>query len=221
MKRILLLAVFVLLSLRASAQYEPTSTWPYLYGDFTGGEISTVTGEVQTGTFNVHLLEGSLHFIDGDKIREADRKEIYSVRIGNDYFVNAGGKMMKVLAKDDHGFVAKSYEIDIVALNSTGAAYGSSSTTVGTMALASVEGMGGAAGTNHMELKSNRENGRTLPLLEKIWLVTDGGVVPAIRRDVAQKVGEDTLKSFLKANKIKWNSPQSLLLLVDLISEHK
>ena len=70
MKRILTTMLASAFALCLNAQnYEPTSTWPYIYPEFTEGTLSfNVSGE-REGLYNIHILEGRLHFIDGEIIR--------------------------------------------------------------------------------------------------------------------------------------------------------
>ncbi|MBO4743580.1 MAG: hypothetical protein J5533_08095 [Bacteroidales bacterium] len=224
MKRFLLICAFALAALSAAAQdYEPTSTWPYLYPDFTEGEILALDGTSKKAMLNVHVLKAALHYIDGELIKELAPGQAFSARIGQDYYINASGKMMKVLAQNNNGYVAEGVEVDIVKLNSTGAAYGSSSTTLGTMALSSIEGLGASNSStsiNHMELKANKDNGQTLPLLTKKYLFVNKMCIFATKRDVATFVDAAAFKAFLKSNKVKWNDPQSLLGVVDFIAEN-
>ena len=209
----------MIMAVAAWAQYQPTSTWPYVYSDFMEGTIHKSIGVDKTAPLNIHLLHGSLHFIEGELIKEVASGEVFSAQIGNDFYINAGGRMMKLLAKNDNGYVAQSTEIDIVKLNSSDAAYGSSAATVGTMSLSSLEGIGGSrSNMNHMDIKSNKDNGQVLPLLDKIYLVTGSQVIYATRKDVAESVDPAAFKAFLKQNKVKWNDPQSLLTVVDFIA---
>ena len=223
MKRLLLICALAAAALSAAAQNaEPTSTWPYLYPDFTEGEILALDGTSKKAVLNVHVLKAALHYIDGEFIKELAPGQAFSARIGNDYYINASGKMMKILAQNNNGYVAEGVEVDIVKLNSTGAAYGSSSTTLGTMALSSLEGLGATnSGTsiNHMELKANKDNGQILPLLTKKYLFVNKLCIYATKRDVSDYVDAAAFKAFLKANKVKWNDPQSLLGVVDFIAE--
>lgn len=214
-----LLSVTCLVSVSAQS-YEPTSTWPYLLPDFTDGILHKTVGADTEGKFNIHLLEGRLHFIEGEFIREALPGDVFSVMIGNDIFVNAGGRMMKVLAKSENGFVGEDTLVDMQALNATGGAYGSSSNSMATTALSSVDGIGGKTNTNHMELKNTRDNGKILPLLKKKYLVYDGKIVFAVRKDVEGLDGLDKkdFREFCKAHKIKWNNPESLLEVLDYVS---
>ncbi len=215
----------MLAALQASAQhYAPTTTWPYLYPDFTQGELLTQDGKSIKTELNVHVLRATLHYIDGDFIKELAPGTIFSASIGGDTYINAGGRMMKVLARNDNGYVAECSEVDIVKLNSTDAAYGSSSTTLGTMSLSSLEGIGAtnsSTNINHMELKNSKENGKTLPLITKKYIFVNRMCIYATKRDVLEVVEPAGFKAFLKANKVKWNDPQSLLSVVDYLAENK
>ena len=111
----------------------------------------------------------------------------------------------------------------MAALMSEGsAAYGASANSMSTMKLSSVDAAGPTASTNHMNLKNSKEDGKLIPLAKEYYLVTGGQVYPANKKElelflsVEKKAG---LKGFLKANKISWKDPQSLLKLIDYINE--
>lgn len=223
MRHRLFLAIVMLMSATSLfAQYEPTTTWPYLYPDFTDGELQMTQGSPKAGKYNIHLLESTLHFIDGELIREAASFEIFSVKIGSDIFTNVGGKMMKVLAKSEKGLVAEEALADFAELNNTGGAYGSSSNSISTQALSSLEGIGGTrSNMNHMELKRSKNSGDVLPLTVKLYLVVPGYKIYAAKKDVSElpNLDKKELNAFLKENQVKWKDPQSLLPLVDYIAD--
>ena len=225
MRRTIIAILLFCLSLGCmSAQnHKPTTTWPYLYADFQPGELKKNTGAPIEGTYNIHIHLGTLHFIEDGMIREVLSSEIFSLRIGKDYYANVGGTIMKVMARSDNGFIAKETLIDMAALNATGGAYGSSSNSIATQALSSMEGIGGTrSNMNHMELKNSKDEGQILPLKEKMFLVLPSAVVYAAKKDVSAVYGVDkkALNSFLKENKVKWNDPDSLLVLLDYISTY-
>ena len=214
--RFLLSVAMLLISFSAFAQYEPTTKWPYIYSDFTSGEIQLTMTGVKKGVFNIHILHGRLHFIDKDYIHEAKSSDVSSVRIGDDFYVNFSGKMMKVLARPDNVYVVEGLEVDMNQLNATGGAYGSSSTTLATTALSSIEEFGtGAAATNHMELKNARDEGRTLPLIAKRYIMLPGQLIFAAKKDVMSVPGADSAETgaFIKEQKIKFKDVHSLLKL--------
>ncbi|MBQ2965861.1 MAG: hypothetical protein IJE11_02455 [Bacteroidales bacterium] len=223
MRRILFtVAALVFSAASLFAQYEPTTTWPYLYSDFTEGELQMLQGNPKPGKYNIHLLGSTLQFIDGDLIREASSLEIFSVKIGADVFANVGGRMMKVVAKSDKGFVAQESVANIAELNNTGGAYGSSSNSISTQALSSLEGIGGTrSNMNHMELKRSKNDGEILPLTVKTYLVIPGYHVFAAKKDVSELPGIDKkgFNAFLKENSVKWKDPQSLLQIVEYMAD--
>ena len=224
MKRYIFAVLALMLSaLRLSAQdSEPTTTWPYLYPDFQTGELKKHQGAPISGTYNIHIFASRLHFIEGDMIREALTTEVFSVKIGEDYYANVGGSMMKVLASSDNGFVAEEVIVDVAKLNSTGGAYGSSSNSIATQALSSMEGIGGTrSNMNHMELKRSKGEGSILPVITKKYLVLPGRIIFAAKKDVLQVDGvdKDAANAFIKENKIKWKDVQSLLKVLDFVSQ--
>ena len=224
MKRLFIACILMIAALQAAAQgYTPTTTWPYLYSDFTSGELLTQDGKSIKTDLNVHLLKATLHYVDGEFIKELAPGTVFSAKIGDDLFINAGGRIMKVLARNDNGYVAECSEVDIAKLNSTDAAYGSSSTTLGTMQLSSLEGIGATnsnSSLNHMELKNSKESGQLLPLITKKYLFVDKKCIYATKRDVAEYADPAGFKAFLKSNKVKWNNPESLLSVVDYLAEN-
>ena len=223
MKKILLLAALLLGGVSAFAQdedYTPTTTWPYFYQDFSAGYVTLTDGSVKTLLVNVNLVRETLHFIDGELIRET--YDFVSVKFGDDLWVNAGGRARRVLARNENGFIVEGIDVDYATLNSTGGAYGSSSTTLGTMALTSLEGIGAtnsSSALNHMELKAAKNNGQILPLIKKKYIFTEGKCIFATRNDISDEVGSDALKAFLKTVKVKWNNPESLLQLLPLFKK--
>ena len=165
-------------------------------------------------------MRETLHFIDGELIRET--YDFVSVKIGDDLWVNAGGRVRRVLARNENGFIVEGLDVDYATLNSTGGAYGSSSTTLGTMALTSLEGIGAtnsSSALNHMELKAAKNNGQILPLIKKKYVFAEGKCIFATRNEISEEVGSDTLKAFLKTVKVKWNNPESLLQLLPLFKK--
>ena len=211
----------LLLAGSAFAQYEPTSTWPYIYKDFIDGEIQLNIGSPKKAKLNIHVSKARLHFIDDAYICEANMIDVLSVRIGSDFYTNAGGKMMKVLAQSDLSLVVEENIVDPVRLNATGGAYGSSSSTLSTTALSAVEQTTVGGRTELTRLATSKEDGQVLPLLKKKYILLKGWVIYASRKDVLETFPEhkESIVDFVKKNKIKWNDPQSLLLLGDYLSE--
>lgn len=226
MKRVMILLAGLFASATlAQAQYEPTSSWPYVYDEFQDGVILWVGGKEKPGKYNINLVDKKLHFIEGAYIKVANMMEIASVRIGSDIYQNAAGEMLKVLSKSDKSLVLEDNEINYAALNETGGAYGSSSTTIGTTALSSLEGIGGTNSSqniNHMELKLNKDNGKVLNLINKKYLFVKGRKILATKKAVMEVPGLDNeaAKAFFKENKIKWNKVPDLQKVGDFLADN-
>jgi len=223
-KCITLFATLLATAALAFSQNGPTTTWPYVYDEFQDGALLWTGGKEQNGKFNICLADNKLHFIEGAYIKAANMAEILSVKIGPDVYQNAAGEMLKVLAKSDKSLVVEGLEVDFAALNETGGAYGSSSTTIGTTALSSLEGIGGTNSSqniNHMELKLNKENGKALSLIVKKYIFVKGRKIFASKRDFMEVPGLDkeAAKAFLKGNKIKWSKVQDILKAGDFLAD--
>lgn len=199
--------------------YEPTTTWPYLYPEFADGVLEMPDGGQRQGLYNVCILEGRLHFIDGELVKEANPADFLAVEIGSDRYVNAGGTVMKVLASSDKGIVAQETAADISRLNETGGAYGSSSTSMATTALSSID-FGPRVNVNHMVLKNSKSDGKILPVTTRLYLLYGKNVIYATKKDVSETEGVDRegFKTFCKENKIKWKDPQSLLQVIGFLA---
>jgi hypothetical protein len=228
MKRLLSIIAGIAVSVTASfaqkADYEPTTTWPYIYSDFVEGEASMNPTGTKTAKFNICLINNAVHFIDGELVKEALPGDILSVKIGDDIYQNVNGEFLKVVALSDKSAVVEAQEIDMSALNATGGAYGSSSNTLSTMALSSLEGIGATNSSqslNHMDLLNNKEQGKILTLIKKNYLVAKGYKVFCNTKDFLAVPGIDkaAAKTFLKQNKIKWKNPQSALLAGDYLAD--
>ena len=223
MKKIFTVLVLMLAGLALQAQ-NPTTTWPYLYNDFMQGEVFFKDGSSKAYMVNVHILRSTLHFIEPgtDDIKEAKSKDVLLVKVGSDTYYSKQSKMLRAAASNELGFVGEEVVADMAALNSeSGAAYGASANSMSTMKLSSVDGAGPTASTNHMNLKNSKEDGKIIPLDKEYFLVTNGQVYPATKKELElfltpeKKAG---MKSFLKQNKISWKSPESLLKVIDYIN---
>lgn len=226
MKKILfsILSVFAIAATALADDYEPTSTWPYIYSEFMSGQLQMPGGGTKDALFNVCLTNATLHFIEGDMVREASSADVFAVRIGGDYYVNAGGKVLKVLSKSDKGMVLEQLDVDYAKLNSSQGAYGSSGSTIATQNLSSLEGIGASAtnmNMNHMVLRNSKDEGKILPLIRKMAVFVGGKLVDAMPKEIQAAFGvdKDSFKLFQKENKIKWKDPQSVQKVVDFVAK--
>ena len=127
MKRFFIVSIISLFCFAAAAQdYTPTVNWPYVNPDFYEGVLRQMGNKMSKSRFNIHLGQGQLHILTNGEIAEAAVSDVLSVTIGDDEYTNVGGKMMKVLAQSDKGFVVEEKLADYSAVMRNDGAYGGS-----------------------------------------------------------------------------------------------
>jgi hypothetical protein len=194
--------------------------WPYIYPEFNEGTLYMQDGGEFNSKFNVHILEGRLHYLDKGIIKETRSENVVLVKIGDDIFMNVQGQVMKVIGTEKRGFVATLILGDFDKVLNSAGAYGGSSNSSATMKLSSID-VGGKSIINHMELKQKKEEGVTVPLIYKYFIVTKGNVYNATKRGIRSELNETErteFKNYLKKNKIKWKDPKSLMSLLDFFN---
>lgn len=218
MKKIILIATVAIFATFATSAQECSTTWPYLYPQFTNGVVHLTSGSKLQHQLNVHVKEGRLHYIENGIVKEAMNRDIFFIQIGGDRYNVVNGDVMRVVESQEGGFVAVHYVADLAKLRETGGAYGSSSTTQATRLLTSIDMVG--ANTNHMEMWENRNGGESLPINSNYYVVAGKNVYPASKRGIENLLPDekiDEFRKFLKENKIKWKKPESLIKLVDFL----
>lgn len=221
MKRTLFILTLTLcMGFSASAQEDgPTTTWPYLYSSFRPGTILLGGEKTRAGELNIHVRHGRLHYLDNGNVKEALLTDVMGVEIDGTRYLNWEGAMLRVDAQNEKGCVVASILGDYSALQETGGAYGSSSATSATRKLSSLD-MDSQINQNHMLLLQNKMNGKDIPLETRYYLMFDGKVIPANRKDVERSLFPDRKaewKAWLKTHKIKWKEPQSVLEVLDFL----
>lgn len=198
-----------------------TTTWPYLYSEFTQGQIYQTTGAQEPTLMNVHLAQGHVHYVDKQgNIREVNARNFVRAVISGSEFIFRDGMLMKVLSSGDNGLVCARYLVDMASLNETGGAYGVSSSTLSTQKLSSVQS--NSVNMNHMELMSRKNEGQKVEIKTTYFLVHDGKCIEASKKAVTEAVPSDkqaALKTFLKNNKINWKAVSDLESVLEFLSK--
>lgn len=226
MTKLLFSCICALLSLAAFAQNEaPTVNWPYLYPEFMEGELVRTQGKSIKGLLNIHLDLGALHYVDNGKIREANTLGIEGIFVGEDHFRNVGGKMLKVLARTEGGFVVEEAKGNFTAVVRNDGAYGTTglnSTTTKTFLYNEnvINTYNGFLLTDvYVDLLAMKNNAEKLPVNKSMYLVVGMEQIPANRKSVASLDGLDkkAFKAFLKSEDIQWDDPQDLVKVIEYI----
>ena len=226
MKKLLFSIIAILMAVAASAQKDsPTTSWPYLYPDFMEGELEVRT-KITKALVNIHLNLGALHYVEDGKIKESSTIGITKLVIGEDVFRNVGGKMMKILAETEGGYVVEETRANYTAVVKKDGAYGTtalnSTTTKSFLYNENVlNGYNGYLMTDvYKDLHAMKDQSETLPVLKNRYLVIGLDQIKADRQNVLDIEGLDkkAFKAFLKAEKIKWDDPQDLVKVIDFIT---
>lgn len=219
MRSVLLAIALCLACVETVSAQKCTTSWPYLYWEFTSGTVYFVSGTKANLQVNIHVERSTLHFLDGEDIKEALANEVVLVEIGQEKYYSYEGYMMKVVGGDEKGFVAVVQLGDVNSVHTEGtAAYGASSNSSAIRKMKSIEVW---AKTNHLQMRKSREEGYDLPLIKKYYLVTNGTVYLASKAGLEEKLEgseRDELKAFLKKTKIGWKNPNDLVKLIDFLN---
>ena len=226
MKKLSILAVlaFCLSGIAAAQECEPLTSWPYKFQEFQKGTLYLRPFAKHEVDVNLMVVGNKIHYIDGDLVKEQPLLDVDSLRVADKLFINAGGEMLEVLASSDKAKIVLKSEVNLAAMNETGGAYGSSSATLGTMALSSLEGIGGTNSSksiNHVQLRANREDGQTIALTKKLCIYMKGRLIEARKSELQSLPGVDAkaFKAYVKNHKIRFNQPESLLQLTEFLSD--
>lgn len=230
MKKTITLSVILLLSLlSANAQqivpkdnwahpYEPRDTWPFLYEEFTEGNTRTRSGELLSGAlFNITASDSKLLYIKDDTIMLADMNSIYTVKIGDDVYLNVMGRLYKVMSELDKGLVLMQYSLDIDKLNKAEIGYGvSSSAGTARNVQVSLDGRFDFVNMSVQQSWHDKDSGTILPMNETLYLYLNNTLIPATQHTVTTWPGVDKKEAnaFIKQEKIKWKQTESLEKLI-------
>lgn len=212
-----------LVAVAAFAQ-EPTTNWPYLYPEFKEGELN-VRSKTEKALFNIHLDLGALHYVEDGRIKEANILNATTLVIGNDVFRNVAGKMLKVLARAQGGYIVEETRATYSAVVRNDGAYGTTalnSTTTKTFLYNenAINQYNGYLMTDvYKDLLAMRDDAEKLPVRKNLYIVIGMDQIPADKKSVASLSGLDrkALKAFLKSEKIDWNEIGDLVKVIDYI----
>lgn len=208
------------LALSARAQgFEPREKWPYIYEDFQAGNIFDGKQTLPYDQMNVCVTDGHLHYVKDGIIMESPMYNVQVVKVGSDVFVNAGGRLMRLIVETEHGAVVRSVMLDTEELSKSSIGYGKSS-------VASTQNVSlmSLAGTNMntkslISVQDEKMSGVRLPLRKQYYIVVGQIAIRAVKSEVVSYPGcdPDAVKAFLKAEKIRWTKPDDLARLAEFM----
>ena len=227
MKKLVLFCIAALSATVLMAQnVSPTVNWPYMYPDFLEGEIEKIGGLVEKGRYNIHLNIGTLHYLKDGTIEEHPTVGIKSMTIGDDVYRNVGGKMLKVLAQAEGGFVVLETLANFTGIISRDGAYGGAVANRD-KTFSHQENNGSFNGylitDSYKDLIAIKDDSDKVPVTRKIFIVIGHQMIFANKSTVIDMTGVDkkAFSAFLKANDIKWKEPEDLVKIIDFITASK
>ena len=227
MKKLLLLCIAAFAAAVAVAQnVSPTVNWPYMYPDFVGGEMEKMGGQIEKGRYNIHLNVGALHYLNDGTIKEHPTVGVKSMTIGDDVYRNVGGKMLKVLAQTEGGFVVMETLANFTGIISRDGAYGGAVANRD-KTFSHQENNGSFNGylvtDNYKDLIAIKDDSDKVPVTRKIFIVIGHQMIFANKSTVIDMTGVDkkAFSAFLKSNDIKWKDPEDLVKVIDYITASK
>lgn len=216
----LFLGGFFLWMLSAHAEgYTPSTKWPYWYDQFREG-IVFFSGDQKSKRelLNIHLLHNTLHYLDGDHIKQSDPRTIEKIVIATDTFLYMDGGLVQLIKETPTIRLVKQVRIDkeSLAAAQTGA-YGMGASSSAVQQLTSIQ-LNGVSNLSHTQMKLEKEEGKELRLIRIYYLLRHGQAVRATRKEVEKSLSvadQISFKAFVKQNKIKWKEEASLQKLLD------
>lgn len=216
-----ILALFAGIFTVSAQTYTPTESWPYIYKDFTKGTLTPRNAAELVTEFNVPLTGTKLHYVQDGKIMEIPAMRVISVTIGDDLYIAASSRLMKVLASDESGYVLSATEVDIDAMNKVSIGYGISSSTASAQNVTTLTETGDVL-VNQNLLDSVEKQGTGKPLKTKTntFIFVKGQLLEASKSIITKESGVEkkAINAFFKENKIKWIDAESLLKVVDFLA---
>jgi len=217
MKKLSFLFISMLIIISAKGQEQvATTTWPYLYSEFTNGVIYFNDGKQAKRLLNFDIVNEQIHFIENELIKQLFLNDISSIDIGTDTYVFWEQKAIRVFKAEEKGFVGAFIKARLDQIHETGGAYGSSSTTQATRKLSSIE-VSSRLNLNHVELQRDKSMGEPVNWEYDYHLFVNGNAYKASKRSLRKSLTRDqrtAFDKFLKGNKIKWDDPDGLINLL-------
>lgn len=216
-----IVALFATFVIAEAQKYEPNNKWPYIFEDFVEGQVFLKNNTKMDAKLNIHLLANKLHYVDKTgRIMECRDKDIARVEMFGDGYLCLNGKMMKIEAQEGTNLLMSWQKGDFQSLNGGSGAYGASLNSSATNNLNSLD----LGGLNHPELgrmEEEKNDGRTIDVSTVYLFVVNDKIINATKSDVIDAYGKDksaAIKAFIKANKIKWKSVESLSEVLRFLS---
>lgn len=220
--QISLIAVLLVCETVCIAQnvYKPRDKWPYIYESFSPAIIHQTNnlGDIEA-TANICVDDGSLHYIEDGVILQATNSTISKVDINGKTFVSVYNQLMESVASSPDGYIVKKIKVT-EETQGANLGYGMTSSNFSARNVDLTASTAFGVSLLHSKLaeaSENAEYGTPLTIEEELCFFVNGRLISASKKDFTEAVGKDKANAFLKANKIKWNEPASIIPVISFI----
>lgn len=177
------------------------------------------------GSLNIHLWGNVLHYVNTDgRIYQTDDKGVVRVEIGGDAYIFSDHRLVKVINAKGTNLLVKLTKADFDRLETSTGAYGADLNSSAVKSLSSLE-LGGLDKPELGKMLQEKDEGKTLTLIDEYYFIVGGLQIEASKNGVekyltdAKSAKVAGWKTFLKQNKIKWKSEDSLAKVLNFIAD--
>ncbi len=205
----------------ASAQYAPTTRWPYLYENFIPGTVLFSDGQKSELQLNVHLWGNVLHYISQDgRIFESTGEDIFRVEIGKDTYCLSSHKLFEIVEEQEQAMLVKLVRGDFDFMFTGTGAYGASLNSSSARDLSSID-LGGLNKPELGKMLQEKKDGSEIPLQTEYYFIINGKQIDANKKSVEEVIERERInswKQFLKEKKIKWKKEDNLKIILNFLT---
>jgi hypothetical protein len=226
MKKLFFLLLTICLSSLASLAQEEfvvpasrTSTWPYLFGDFSNAKILDNNGKVQHMTVNLNLLNEEMQYLNNGEIMQIYPPEnVQSITVNHMLFIFANKWFLQVVAKGEPMLVKRFHGNMNDVVETTGA-YGTQSTVSSTHGMSSID-LGGINNMNYEYLKKGKESGKNFSVETTYYFKLGNQLVPVSKKQSLKLFPEQKskIKNYIKQQNIDFKKQSDILKLTEFMN---
>ena len=196
-----------------------TSTWPYLFDDFSNAKIIDNNGSIQHMTINLNLLNDEMQFLNNGEIMQIYPPEnVQSIMVNHLMYVYANKWFLQVIAKGEPMLVQRVHGNMNDLVETTGA-YGTQSTVSSTHGLKSID-LGGINNMNYEYLKKGKEGGKSFNV-ETTYYFKLGQRLVTVSKSQSIKLFPDQkskIKNYINQQNIDFKKQSDLLKLTEFLN---
>lgn len=202
--------------------YKPTDKWPYVFDSFRKGVIHFEAPYPDLeAEINICVVDGHLHYLENGVILESTAKGVTGAEVDGKVYRCFRGRMLEVVVADEKGFVGKVPLYDTSGQGGVDIGFGitTSNYAAADSDIRAVSALGQSfIHAKVAEMAQKKDEGIPMPLKDVVYIVAGNKGIEAFRQDFVDLVGKEAASAFLKANKVKWNNPLTLLPVADYLA---